>query len=84
MCYCVLFLFEDTNTGSGTTVAAVAVVSIVVLGLLVVLIVMIVVWFVHRGKKTGSMDIYSHRPVSRSSKDIFFHMEETVVSIDDC
>ena len=82
MCYRVLFLFEDSSAdGGATTVAAVAVVSIVILGLLVVLIVMIVVWFVRRGKKTGSLDIYSHRPVSRSSKDIFFHMEETVVSI---
>ena len=84
------YLFSITTGTSGTTTESSAasavgpivgaVVGVVIIALLVILIVMIAVWFVRRGKKTGSMDIYGNRPISRSSKDIFFHMEETVVS----
>lgn len=69
-----------TDTGSSTaTVAASVTVVLVIIILVAVLVVMIVFVLVRRGKRSGSMDIYNNRPVSQSSKDIFFHMEETVV-----
>lgn len=68
-----------TDGNTGTTIGAVVGVVLVIIILVAVLVVMIVFAVIRRGKRSGSMDIYNNRPVSQSSKDIFFHMEETVV-----
>ena len=72
----------DTSGSQGSDTATVAVavsVPLLIVILLIVLVVMVAGWYMRRGKRTGSMDVYFNRPVSRSSKDIWFTMEENVV-----